>query len=297
MSNPWFVLLLFAAACSETGLKGIASDPDVSDSAVDSAIDSSVAPIDTAPDTADTAVVTDTGTPATCACPEGYEPAPNGDICVARTTEAATLAGTPSTMEPGADSTAYGWAGAKYPGGATSVDPFWTARLNAVGVWPAGDGQSPLNTWVGVATCVDLPAAADYLVGAAGDNHYSIRVDGVVLDENLSSDQSPFNSWFVSATALSSGEHVVEVLGYNEGSVAGFGADIAGPFPAGSLLTDADMQAADYAGNVVFSTGDLSLGDWFYLGESNGYTCPDGYALDVCGGGTECVQLSFAACE
>ena len=79
------------------------------------------------------------------------------------------------------------------------------------------------------------------------------------------------------------------------GMIAGFAAEIAGPFPAGSLVDDASMSAVDYANSLVFTTASLP-GSRFVLGENSGWTCPDGSTYDACAEEPECVVLESAAC-
>ena len=63
-------------------------------------------------------------------------------------------------------------------------------------------------------------------------------------------------------------------------------AEISGPFDPGSIDTPAQMAAADYQDNIVFSTRDLRDAHVSFdtsLSGNTGTTCPDGYALNLCG--------------
>ena len=81
--------------------------------------------------------------------------------------------------------------------------------------------------------------------------------------------------------------------GYNDHGAASFGAEISGPFPPGSLPTDQHMIDADYANHIVFSTGEM-VGQSFTLGEDSGWTCPDGYSLNLCGVDPACTLVETA---
>ena len=95
---------------------------------------------------------------------------------------------------------------------------------------------------------------------------------------------------------LTAGAHVLEVEGYNTSSIGAFGAELAGPFAAGSLSTDAAIEAADYAGSLLWSTAD-AIGSAFPIGDAVGWTCPDGTTFDRCADEPVCVGEETAACE
>jgi hypothetical protein len=92
--------------------------------------------------------------------------------------------------------------------------------------------------------------------------------------------------------------NVIELSGYNDHQVASFGAEISGPFPAGSLETEAQQMNADYANNLIFSTGDLDQTTLFDLGETSGWSCPgDDQVLNTCGPELICTQIDYVDCE
>lgn len=256
----------------------------------------------------------DSGTTATtdpvdtCECPEGYDPTPAGDACVRTDVFEATLSGKEYEVCPGDTGEPYGRYGAKFPGGLTVQDSFFgqddglsNGRLNEIGVWACDGatgaaGSEPRREWIGFSTCVDITEPGDYLIGIAADNRVRFTVDGVLTFERSSSSTANFNYWYVEPMSLTSGTHIIELLGYNDGSIAAFGAEIYGPFAPGSVSTDADMAAADLAGNIVWSTGD-KLGQTFDLGESSGWQCPDGTAYDTCAAEPQCIELDEVPCE
>jgi len=244
--------------------------------------------------------------PHGCDCPEGYEVSLDGDACVRAEGAEATFHGARLGVCAAADNVSYGKFGALYPNtdGDASNDfvqsPYWgqegaapTGRLNAVGVWAcdaatSAAGTAPVGEWIGFSRCLTVEEAGDYLVGIAGDNRVRLKVDGQLVFERDSSSTSNFNYWHIQRLALSSGVHFIELSGLNDGLVAAFGAEISGPFPAGALLTEEAMKAADYAGNIVFSTGELAGGGLFDLGANSGWSCPEGFALNTCGDAPSC---------
>ncbi len=279
-------------------------------SAIDTAADGDSALIvdtstsgDSAPDSGqDTVVVHE------CECPDDFSPTPDGDACVRQVSVAATYNGATIDVCKGTKNAVYGKFGALYPGGRNDKNNYWgdddgdtDGRLNEVGIWACDGGSStageaPVGEWIGFSACLDVVTAGDYIVGIAADNQVRLVVDGVEIFTDTSGTTRAFNYWFLQAAALTSGTHQVELFGKNDGSIASFGAEIAGPFPAGSLADDSTMAAADYEGSVVFTTADR-IGGFFELGDSSGWSCPEGYALDECGAEPMCTETEYAACE
>ena len=249
-----------------------------------------------------------------CLCPRGYSPTPGADACVREVSVPAVNNGTSFNVCKAAGSTAYGWGGALYAdtdGDTTNdsvSDPYWgvsgsttLGRLNSVGIWACAAGVStagsqPVGEWIGFSRCLDLPAGGDYLVGIAGDNRVRLKVDGLLAFELDSPATTNFNYWHVRRVSLTSGVHVLELFGKNDGSIAAFGAEISGPFPAGSLRDEGAQKLADYAGNIVFSTLDM-VGGRFDLGESSGWECPDpAQTLNTCAAIPVCSSLEYVEC-
>jgi hypothetical protein len=262
-------------------------------------VDSAAPPVDTAPP-ADTAPPVDTSPPvdtapveSACDCPEGFTALPDDDGCVRRTEVEPTFLGEGYAVCPVLPHPDYGSYGARYPGGTTVSDDYWgendgvpDGRLNATGVWACGadgvsSGYDPVNEWIGFSVCVNIDTAGDYLLGLGADNRMRLRVDGVTLLDNTDDNVDNFKYWWMQAISLSSGPHIVEFEGFNAGGPAGLGAEISGPFASGSLTDDASMASQDYAGNLVW-TAQEAIGASFALGETSGYQCPDGMALDLC---------------
>jgi hypothetical protein len=155
---------------------------------------------------------------------------------------------------------------------------------------------------IGFSICVDLPETGTYYVGVACDDFGQINVDGttIVLQDRdalktyiqangypypigADPNQIAFNFWYVYPVEMTSGVHVIEIIGNNtSGSIAGgaaIGCEIYN-------LTSAEIQAAtDYVGmgdGLIFSSKDY-VGQPIQIGSGGvGYTCPDGYSLQTC---------------
>ncbi len=241
----------------------------------------------------------DTGDPVdevvdTCACRDGFEANADDTACIREVESPATAVGEPVEVCSIVPYFAYGYAGALYPGGTVVRDTYWgqddgvpNGRLNAVGVWgctaPGSGvaGSEPVHSWIGFSVCVDAPADGDYLVGLGGDNRVRFAVDGAQVMEQTDDVTRNFNYWFLHAVPLAAGTHILDIEGYNAGSIAAFGAEVAGPFASGSLVDDPAMQAADYAGSILWSTAD-AIGNAFPIGEGVNWECPDGAVLEGC---------------
>ncbi|AWV89771.1 hypothetical protein [Bradymonas sediminis] len=245
-----------------------------------------------------------------CECPEGFEFNPVDETCERTETVSVTHNGEAFRVCAGDTNSTYSGGGAKYPSGNTLQNAFfgqsWSdstdGRLNNVGVWACdGDsnssGSTPTEEWLGFTTCVDAPTAGDYLIGIAGDNRVRAAIDGVTVSPGSLSTtyiNANFNYWWMIPVTLTAGAHTFLLEGYNDGGDAAFGAEIYGPFPAGSLVDDASMMAADVENNIIFSTGDM-IGSTF-LGADSGMSCPDGYTMDACGAKLECVRTEIKEC-
>ncbi len=238
----------------------------------------------------------------TCECPEGFDLTPAGDECIRVETVDVQIAGPQYRVCKAGTSSAYGWGGAQYPGGLIdNTLAFFTQRLNDIGVWACDNLDTPfidepVDEWIGFSVCLDLEEAGDYVVGMASDNRMRFSLNGMLTFVQNTGATANFNYWWMNPIALSSGLNIVELEGRNDGSIAAFGADIYGPFPASSLTSDASMAALDYPANLVWSTLDV-IGQPFTNGETSGFSCPDGFALNTCEGEVTCTRIERVDCQ
>jgi hypothetical protein len=271
-----------------------------------------------------------------CSCPTGYNPTPEGDSCVFTTTTAATLNGTIYTATTGNLNAGYANNGTHFfstnltgeipyiltgssttlrtSGGiaispnASSTNQLWDAngstlygRLNNCGIWTTepGIGQPNLE-WIGFSACIDINTSGTYSIGLSGDNWARFKLDGETFftSENAVGGTESLSYWRVFEVQLTSGKHIIEMEGKNNGSYASFGAEIynVGISSLTGMTTESQLSAvtifttADYRSDVVSGTTGIQVLD---LGESSGYSCPAGYSLDVCGTGYTCTQLNY----
>lgn len=161
-------------------------------------------------------------------------------------------------------------------------------KLNNVGVWVKGSSSNPVGQWIGCSKTVNVPVSKIYYVGMAGDNLIRFKVNGqIIVSQSNPNDSLNFQLWHIYPVFLNAGMNIIEMEGYNSGGPAAFGAEIYN-------CTLADLQAADVNNsailNIIFSTAD-EMNDTF----TDGYTCANGYALDVSGPSPICRKISYGS--
>jgi hypothetical protein len=236
-----------------------------------------------------------------CECPEGFTLNEVSELCERIQTVEAVQNGDFRVVCEGDRNINYGALGAIFPGGTVVTGGFFGdgtfsetngSRLNTIGIWDCGGA---VNEWIGFSRCVDIPAAGEYVVGISGDDFVRFRVNGAQVFENPAV-AFHFRRWNMIPVTLQAGVNIVEMEGLDTGVASALGAEIYGPFPLGSTADDASMAALDYENNIVWSTGD-QLGSVFNLGSISGFSCEEGFALDLCGDEATCTRIERLACE
>lgn len=155
-------------------------------------------------------------------------------------------------------------------------------RLNNVGL------SASTTEWLGFSHCIDITTGGTYYIGIAADNRCRFNIDGQpFLDLDVSSDRN-HKIWHVLPYDFTAGKHIIEMEGLNDGAATAFGAEIYFP-------TDlATLTGATTTGDtgLIFSTAD-KIGGFFDLGTTMGYSCPSGWALDICTSAATCVELIY----
>ncbi len=260
-----------------------------------------------------------------CSCPAGYTATIYNDGCQKITTTASTFNGTGPTVAAGDVEVNYGSFGAYFYSDITNVtdlpitrtgsttdlatqngtvitqtnisspsNTFWDSngstsqgRLNNVGV------SASTTEWLGFTECIELTETKVYYIGIAADNYIRFSIDGVsILDIGGDTPSSAndytqnFNIWHVLPYTLTSGKHIIEVYGRNFSSDSAFGAEIYNPTDLTTLIGSSSTGTT----GLIFSTFNR-IGSNYDLGTTIGYTCPTGYALDTCSGGTPVCTL------
>jgi len=250
-----------------------------------------------------------------CSCPAGYTATTTNNICKKITTTASTYNGAPFTIAPGDNDGSYGSNGAYFwpsldgltlplhrgtdtanilnqgsdsgpvvTATANVNNSLWGGRLNNVGIKASNAALS--NEWFGFSKCIDIATAGTYYVGIAGDNRLRFKLNGdYILIGNDSYIGRNWKVWHMIPVTLNSGINLIEMEGRNiAGSDMAFSAEIY----SADTATLISATSIDDTG-LVFTTSGLT-GE-FDIGTTVGYSCPSGYALNNCGGGTPVCSL------
>jgi hypothetical protein len=249
-------------------------------------------------------------------CPVGYELAPDGSYCFYIEETEATPPTSPENTIAATDAF-YGDCGTYIyePGyssdgtGTSNQIPlsnnFWKngtgnctpdgntndGRLNEAGLWATTCSS---NQDVGFAICINIAEEKTYFIGFGVDNYGILKIDGAIviqqdpaeLDLEYGIVGAAFHVWHIYPVTISSGEHIIEVLGHNDTCPAAFGCEIYDN-------TEAEIIAATSYGdlNLLFSTKDY-VGTAVQLGTGGiGYSCPVDYALAFCESPVVCRKL------
>jgi hypothetical protein len=272
---------------------------------------------------------------ADCA-PVGYTSVQSGAACQKTDTVAATAPITPDTLIKKSHGTwgllgtyiynKYSLSGRARNNADTAFSMADGIQVRSIPYWRNGDGstgagadtvQGPMNrtaVWgttvqdeqeIGFAYCFSSPSAKTYYVGVGSDNYSIIKVDGhTIVDQgldlyNLDIDhdggpdvgQSAFYVWHVYPVHLTAGYHIIEVTGHNIDIAAGFGVQI-----YDNTASEISTATSDSALNILFSS-ESKVGDVVPVGNMGvGYSCPDGYVMDFCGGTPVCKFIDSFAC-
>jgi hypothetical protein len=243
-----------------------------------------------------------------CECPPGYTKV--GEFCQKITTIPAVANPTIYSTGPGSlNTTFYGILGTNFYGNisalpfpltaVTGPDRFQDAaavtvpsvnniigvwgpgvgsRLNSVGVWTTVN-PNPLSQWIGFTECITIPTTGIYCIGIGGDDAVRIKIDGVLV-AIASIGLFDFQYWHVFEISLTAGTHIITLEGFNTGGNTAFAAEIYNVTSAvlQTYTTSVQVQLA-----TIFSTFPKRISGTFQTGETSGYSCPPGYALDSCG--------------
>jgi len=158
--------------------------------------------------------------------------------------------------------------------------------MNRCGLW-VNSSSGPFNTWVGFSVCLDVSTTKTYYIGIAGDNHFKLTLDGtVIVNTRLAISQwyganLPFKRWNVYPITINSGPHILELFGWNNELVAGFGCEIydntLNELIAASTLSDL---------NIIFTSSGITsanvIQDSYNEYLDTGFSCPDGYVYNHC---------------
>jgi hypothetical protein len=172
-------------------------------------------------------------------------------------------------------------------------------RLNNVGVWGSPSATTPTGQWIGFSKCLEIETSGTYSIGIAGDNRVKFKINSELFYIADLAETGSFSIWRVFEVTLSAGTNVIELEGYNDSSLASFGAEIysVGINELSGLTTTSELDKL-----TIFTTKDYrydvtGIPLEFDLGETSGYSCPSGYFLNTCETPYSCSTLVMSACS
>lgn len=183
-------------------------------------------------------------------------------------------------------------------------------RLNRAGIWSCGPGGLPcdgslpdclpVETWVGLTTCVNIPETKTYCIGISADNYARFKVNGTTIVEingqYFYNTQFNFYYHHVVQFTLQAGLNIITLEGLNRNDVAIFCGEIYNATPA--QLAGMNLAQLEDPNVLIFSTKNYIGGEWELSEFPNnepaniGYTCPPGYQLANCDGNLQCVKIT-----
>lgn len=116
-----------------------------------------------------------------------------------------------------------------------------------------------------------------------------IRINDQTVAIYDNSNDKNFKYFHVIEVTLTEGANIIAIEGYNDGSVAAFAAEI---YQTDINTLQAVTSVAQLEALILWSTKDR-IGEEFNIGESSGYTCPDGTLFDSCSGENQCTSIQI----
>ncbi len=162
-------------------------------------------------------------------------------------------------------------------------------RLNNVGI-ATNPPSAALNQWLGYTFCQTLLTTKTYYIGIAGDDEYRLYINGQLVIDHATG--FGFVDWKILPITLNAGLNIIEAKYRNSGGPSGLGFEIydATLNQLMNVVTASGLPGpTDLNQYIIFSTKD-KIGQTWQTGETSGYTCPDGYSLNVCDG-LVCTQI------
>ena len=165
--------------------------------------------------------------------------------------------------------------------------------LNRAGIWASTTTD---NQDLGFSVCLNLDEDKTYYVGIGCDNYGIIKLDGntIVSQDVAALDieypaagalSSTFKIFHIYPVNITSGFHILELIGHNVSSAAALGVEI---YDNTSVEIAAATSYDDL--NLIFSSKDY-VGDTVQIDTNSGYSCPEGYTLSSCEFPYTCVQI------
>lgn len=162
-------------------------------------------------------------------------------------------------------------------------DAIGGGRMNNAGI----KTSAPIGSWVGLSYCIDVPFDGSYQVGLGSDELFRFKVNGQSVFEQMNpiTTLSPYppyslfnNHFWIFGLNLNAGKNIIEIEYQHSGTSGNLTAEI---YTATTTELAAMTTYSELSGVTIFTTANF-VGEEFQLNDTNGYSCPTGYALDTC---------------
>jgi len=269
--------------------------------------------------TATTATTVTTGTTTGYTCSSGYTLSIGSDACIRTVVTGATFSADDPPSYRGFQSNLYGNLGTVFYSNLTNngalpvnletngvVKDQTGGTINAITIsnnsfWGGGGVvQGRLNNvsllvpsteYVGISKCLDIETAGTYYIGIGSDNLAKVRINGESVIEFSGGSRYGYEVWHVFPFYLTSGLNILEFEGKcsggSESQGSAFGVEVYQPLSFNALVNSTTSATT----GLVLSSIDY-LNNYWDLGTSVGYSCPSGYALNRCGTGVTCTEIT-----
>ena len=193
----------------------------------------------------------------------------------------------------------------------SSVNKFWSRRLNSVGMWDGAnqywtgywetlpDGNKTLNTngypgYLSMCATINVPSTKTYYIGLAGDNDVTVKINGTtIVNQPDTEPTNNFKWWHIYPVTLTAGPNIVEAGNFNRSIVGTFAVEV-----YDNTLAQLTSSNAESDLNIVFSTGNYLEARTIIYPDSKVYDDQTGtYTLSVSKSYADGPYLNQAFCS
>lgn len=167
---------------------------------------------------------------------------------------------------------------------------FWNSNnnasygpLNRCGIWACSN--QPVDKWIGFSRKITIPESKTYYFGVGADNYIRLKIDGQIIlqfakDANgkgINGDNYDvdFKYWNIYPINLTSGVHIIEISGKDDGVPGSFGCEV-----YNNTVSQITSATSESGLNIIFTTKSLVGSTTNFMDDGSCATCPPGYALN-----------------
>lgn len=169
-----------------------------------------------------------------------------------------------------------------------AVDAF-TGRLNILRVWTL---PVVTNEWIGHSICLMVATTKKYCIGVGANTKMRIKINGNLFARFDRGDYPSHSGfWHVLEITLHQGINIIEIEGYSSTAILpALGFEIYEATITQLMALQTVMDLTDSGYSTVKSSSFIN--SYFNIGSNSGYSCPQGFAYDVCTG-NQCIDINY----